>query len=228
MFVQIILPIIVCFVPVILAIIIFSKFQIKLIHQLLAVIIGLVAVLPISFIQYSLNNTRFLHNLTTTPILFYLITSFLVYGLLEESFKTAFLFLVPHKNYSTTQYFLLAGLTGLALAGFENVIYFLDRFHKANAKGAEFLYSLIFLRFFSADIIHFTCTAISGLFIITLRDKSLKTRWLFLLTAICLHGAYDFFAGFQNNLKWFQIMVILLAIIESRIKYKAVTTPEEK
>jgi RsiW-degrading membrane proteinase PrsW (M82 family) len=228
MFLQVILPIILCFVPVIIAALIIYRFEIKVLHILTAIIIGLVAILPISLIQYFINTQRIFHNIMTTPILYYLVSSLIVYGFIEETFKSGFAALVPHKNYSILQQTLLIGLMGLSLAGFENVVYFMDLFQKASNKGAQLIYTQIFARFFTADIIHFTCTAICGMFIISLRDKNLRTRWGFFLTAFLLHGAYDFFACFQNNLKWFQIPVILLAIVETRIKYKTLTTPDEE
>lgn len=227
MFLQVILPIILCFVPVIIGAVVFSRFKIKVIHLLIAILLGLVAVFPISLIQNLIEQTRVFQKFLTTPVFFYFIKSLLIYGLLEELLKAGFVALNPHKELTILQKVLLAGLLGLSLSGFENVVYFMNFFSDAKNKGAELLYSQIFLRFFTANIIHLCCTMLSGMFIITLRDKSLRRRWGLLIIAILLHGFYDFFAGFQNSLlNWFQIPVILLAVLEVRIKYKSLTLPE--
>ena len=44
--------------------------------------------------------------------------------------------------------------------------------------------------------------------------------------SILIHGIYDFFAGFQGGFKIFSIFVVLLAIIECRVKYKLLTEDE--
>jgi hypothetical protein len=45
---------------------------------------------------------------------------------------------------------------------------------------------------------------------------------------VLLHGIYDFFAGFANSLRWFSVAVVLMSIIECRIKYSALTNPEKE
>jgi hypothetical protein len=41
------------------------------------------------------------------------------------------------------------------------------------------------------------------------------------VVAVLLHGIYDFFAGFSStsNIRWFSVAVVLMAIIECRVKY---------
>ena len=57
-----------CFVPLILAIVLFTfAYKIKITHQLIAVLLGLLAVLPISFIQYFIPDFS---GLFSSPVLF--------------------------------------------------------------------------------------------------------------------------------------------------------------
>ena len=226
-----------CFVPLILALCIFSfGFKLKLTHQLIAVLLGLVAVLPISFIQY------FLPELPATginPVLHTLLKSLLLYGLIEELFKALILILLPHKMYDKNQensddttiglrnFLLLAFTAGLALGCFESVVYYFDHLQIANSRHATLLYGQIAVRIFTSDVIHMMCTGLCGLFIYSCRNKPRKVS--FLVIAVLLHGIYDFFAGFSttNNLRWFSIAVVLMAIIECRVKYTSLTAPEK-
>ena len=48
-----------------------------------------------------------------------------------------------------------------------------------------------------------------------------------LVVAVLLHGIYDFFAGFSGSLRWFAIAVVLMAMIECRIKYTSLKTEED-
>ena len=93
------------------------------------------------------------------------------------------------------------------------------------------MYLPIFLRIFTSDIIHLTCTGLSGLFIWSCRvredDKKGGPKFSILITAVLLHGFYDFFAGFTNNLRWFSAAVILLALVECRIKYTSLQNSEK-
>ena len=72
-----------------------------------------------------------------------------------------------------------------------------------------------------------TCTGLCGMFIYSCRHKPAKTSLL--ITAVILHGIYDFFAGFSttSNLRWFSIAVVLMAIAECRIKYTSLQNNEE-
>ena len=208
--------IILCFIPLIVCFLILTlAFKLKVTHQLLAMLFGLIAVLPISVIQYLIPNFNFLN----LNLVFYsFLKSLLIYGMIEEIFKTILLLPVPHKDYSQRDYLLLSFLMGLTLGCFESVVYYFDHLQIASYKGADLLYAQIFLRIFTSDIIRMTCTGLCGLFIYSCRAKPRKISVF--IVAILIHGVYDFFAGFHNNLKYFSIAVVLLAIIECRVKYK--------
>ena len=220
--------IILCFVPLILIILLFTFcYKLKITWQLIAVFLGLVAVLPISFIQFFLPE---LPGVGFSPILHALLKSLLLYGLIEELFKTLILIFLPHKNLSDTnpqrEFLQLAFVAGLALGCFESVVYYFDHLQIANSRGATLLYGQIAVRIFTSDIIHMMCTGLCGLFIYTCRNK--PGRVSFLIIAVLLHGIYDFFAGFAGNIRWFSVAVVLMSIAECRIKYISLQNNEEQ
>ena len=219
---------ILCFVPLILVVALFTfAYKLKLMYQLIAVFLGLIAVLPISFIQFFLPE---LPGVGFSPILHALLKSLLLYGLIEELFKTLILIFLPHKNLSEStearDFLQLAFVAGLALGCFESVVYYFDHLQIANSRGATLLYGQIAVRIMTSDVIHMTCTGLCGLFIYSCRKAPRHTS--FLIIAVLLHGIYDFFAGFANDLRWFSVAVVLMAIIECRIKYSTLTNPEKE
>ncbi|MBE6360798.1 MAG: PrsW family intramembrane metalloprotease [Treponema bryantii] len=220
---------ILCFVPLLFAFCLFTfVFKLKISHQLLAILLGLAIVFPISVIQYVVPTTNVFQNM---PIVGTMLKSLIIYGLVEELFKT--IVLVPvlstksiKEEYSALQLLFLSFLLGLSLACFESLVYLFDRLQIANNKGAQLLYHHIFLRIFTSDLIHMSCAGLCGLFVISKRYNNNKSKISYLFLAILLHGIYDFFAGFQNNLKYFSYLVVLLALIECRVKYTALTKKE--
>ena len=220
---------ILCFVPLLFAFCLFTfVFKLKISHQLLAILLGLIIVFPISVIQYVVPTTNIFQNM---PIVGTMLKSLIIYGLVEELFKT--IVLVPvlstksiKEEYSAIQLLFLSFLLGLSLACFESLVYLFDRLQIANNKGAQLLYHHIFLRIFTSDLIHMSCAGLCGLFVISKRYNNNKSKISYLFLAILLHGIYDFFAGFQNNLKYFSYLVVLLALIECRVKYTALTKKE--
>lgn len=220
---------ILCFVPLLFAFCLFTfVFKLKISHQLLAILLGLAIVFPISVIQYVVPTTNVFQNM---PIVGTMLKSLIIYGLVEELFKT--IVLVPvlstksiKEEYSVIQLLFLSFLLGLSLACFESLVYLFDRLQIANNKGAQLLYHHIFLRIFTSDLIHMSCAGLCGLFVISKRFNNNKSKISYLFLAILLHGIYDFFAGFQNNLKYFSYFVVLLALIECRVKYTALTKKE--
>ena len=220
---------ILCFVPLLFAFWIFTFiFKLKISHQLLAMLLGLAIVFPMSVIQYVVPTTNVFQNM---PIVGTMLKSLLIYGLIEELFKT--IVLVPvlstksiKEDYSALQMLFLSFLLGLSLGCFESLVYLFDRLQIANNRGAQVLYHLVFLRIFTTDLIHMACAGLCGLFVISKRYNNQKLKNSYLFLAILLHGIYDFFAGFQNNLKYFSFLVVLLAIIECRVKYTSLTKTE--
>lgn len=217
------LGIVLCFIPLILMFIIDTFcFKLEALHQLFAILLGLFAVLPISFIQYFLPGIKFLEAM---PVLYSLLKSIILYGLVEEMVKMVLFLPLPHKDYTEFKTLMLAFIFGAAIASFESVVYFLTYLQNSQITGGKLLYGSIFLRIFSSDIIHICCTGLCALFVYTLRNKPAKIS--ILVTAILLHGIYDFFAGFTNGLRWFSVPVILLTIAECRIKYTSLQTEKQ-
>lgn len=216
MFLSIILPVFLCFIPLIVGFLVFSlKFRTRAAHFVVAMLLGLVAVLPISIIQFFLPEISLFG---TSPILRSILKSILLYGLVEELLKSIFMLPIPKKEKSALEFLILAFTFGLTLGCFESVVYYLDHLQLATSRGATLLYGSIFVRIFSSDIIHMCCAGLGGLFIFSIVKKQTKVSCL--ICAILIHGFYDFFAGFQNGLKWFAIFAVLLAIVECRIKYQ--------
>lgn len=218
-----ILPIIACFIPLmILFFILLFGFKTKITHLLITFVIGLLSVLPVSIVQYLLAMIQFNW---AQPLYFVFLQSLLVYGLIEELFKLMLTFTLPQKDYTPLNFLLLSFFFGLSLGCFESVIYFLDHFQKSAAAGGMLLYRPIFVRMFTSDLIHMTCAGLLGIFVYQKRkgDTSVKL----VVTAILLHGIYDFFAGFANGFKYFSIVVILFALIQCRVQYSMYNSAEK-
>lgn len=211
-----------CFIPLFICFfVLLFKFKLKITHLLLAILFGLIAILPISFIQYFIPDFKLFF---TNQILGQLIKSFLLYGFIEEIFKMFFLLPLTKNKTEIKDFLLIALMLGLSLGCFETAVYYFDHLNMATTKGASLLYGQIFVRIFTADIIHIACSILNGLFVYSI--KSNKKKVSILVMSILIHGIYDFFAGFQGGFKIFSIFVVLLAIIECRVKYKLLTEDE--
>ena len=211
-----------CFIPLFICFfVLLFKFKLKITHLLLAILFGLIAILPISFIQYFIPDFKLFF---TNQILGQLIKSFLLYGFIEEIFKMLFLLPLTKNKTEIKDFLLIALMLGLSLGCFETEVYYFDHLNMATTKGASLLYGQIFVRIFTADIIHIACSILNGLFVYSI--KSNKKKVSILVMSILIHGIYDFFAGFQGGFKIFSIFVVLLAIIECRVKYKLLTEDE--
>jgi len=221
---QLVLPVLICFIPVVICFFIFKQFQIKAVHLFAAILLGLAAILPISFLQFWIPDPK---ATIINPIIYSLLKSLIIFGLVEEAFKALLIWPLPGKKEETPlKFMLIAFMFGISLGCFESVVYYLDRLQMSLSRGGSLLYTQIFIRLFSSDIIHMTCAGLGGLFVYTAVNKAPKFQ--FFMYAFVLHGLYDFFAAFQNNLKWFAIPVIMLAIMECRIKYTTLVPSEEE
>lgn len=209
-----------CCIPFLLCFISFKLFSsIKVSTELFASLFGLLAVLPITFLQYILSDVISENNLFILEGVFPLFMKALIYcGLIEEIIKMLFIACVPKKKISFNNFFMAALLFGLCIGCFESVVYFLRNLQQANVRGAELIYYLIFARIFSADLIHMFCAGLCGIFVWSCILKQYDFGAL--IFSILIHGVYDFFASFQSNIKWFSVVAILFVIIETRIHYE--------
>ena len=218
-----ILPIILCFIPLLLTFcLLLFCFKMKLTHLLVAFLCGLVCVLPVSVIQFFCGMAPFFSN---QSLIFILIKSILLYGLVEELCKMGLIFVLPHKDYTPFKFLMLSFFFGLSLGCFESVIYFLDHCQKSSSIGGVLLYKPVFIRMFTADLIHMCCAGLLGIFVFENRRSA--AYFSLVILAVCLHGVYDFFAGFANSFKYFSLAVIFFAAIECRVRY-SIYNPAEK
>lgn len=179
----------------------------KFLTALFACLLGILAIIPISAVQFLLDKTQIFKN---NSLLSILINDLILNGLIEESFKMLLLFLIPSKNTKLYNFFAYSIICGLTFACFENLIYFI-------VMGGT---QQIELRIFTSMLIHLTCTALSGIFVYSVKNhKKIFSPYIW---AICLHGIYNYFAGFKMNTPffYFSFVVILTAFVECRLFYK--------
>lgn len=209
-----------CFLPYVLCFVFFKAFSsIKISTELIASVLGLIAVFPIAFLQFITNDFLPLQDFFLTHgIVSVLLKMILCYGLIEECLKLVFMLFIPKKALSFNNFFMATLLCGLCLGCFESVLYFLHHLETATQQGAELVYYLIFARIFSANLIHTFCAGLSGIFIWSCISKQIDV--LSPIFAILLHGLFDYFTSLESNLKWFSVVVILFLIIEVHIRYE--------
>lgn len=212
-----------CFVPLaVLFCILLFGFKLKSVHLLLALLMGLISVLPISVIQFFSGYLPFFRAHTLSAVL---LKSVLLYGMIEELIKFGLTFPLPHKDYSERDFLFLAFFMGLSLGCFESVIYYLDHFQMSRNLGGVLQYKPVLIRMFTSDLIHMFCSGLLGLFVWEKRNRDIRLFLIFM--AVILHGLYDFFAGFSNNFRFFSFAVILFAAVECRIRYSMYNSYEK-
>lgn len=208
--------IILCFIPVAAVFILFRILIAGMTvgKELLACLIGLAALVPITLLQFFFGDFFVLNDKVVFSILF---RALILYGLIEEGIKCAALFLFPVKNITLKQMFFYAFLAGLFLGCFESVIYLVNSIQKADARGGEVLLYMIYLRTFTAVVIHSFCAGLLGIFVYSVKKK--KYMWTALLYAVLIHGLYDFFVIMPSPMNYFSYVTILLLLLECRISY---------
>ena len=208
------------FIPFILCFFLFRfLFKMKFSTELFACLFGFLSVLPITFLQFYLMSLVPEQLFSGKTDLGGLFCKFLVYnGLVEELIKVLLIALIPHKKLNLRAFFVASLLCGLCLGSFESMIYFLQHLSEAKQSGAELLYSLIFARMFSSDLIHVFCAGLGGLFVWGIRHK--KNNPMIFIYAVVCHGLFDFFVYFDLWIHWFAVAAILFAVIECRVKYQ--------
>ncbi len=193
-----------CFIPLIAVFICVAVMAkgFKLWKGLLACILGLAAVIPIAIMQLFVGALISAKNLQGI-----LISAIVVNGLIEESIKMLFMFLLPAKNTRENLFFLYSILSGLALGCCETLFYLISGIDSLG------------LRMATAVIIHVACGALDGLFVYGIKTKRFNLSPFFF--SFMLHGIYNYFAGFGQSSIYFYLSfaVILFAIIECRIQY---------
>ncbi|MBP3710482.1 MAG: PrsW family intramembrane metalloprotease [Treponema sp.] len=208
------LAIMLCFIPLFAFILLIRFFfNIHFITELTAVLLGLAAVLPISFLQFYISGfAPFASNIWHTQFLRALFFN----GFIEELIKMVVLILLPSKKLSLGKFLLCSLLCGISLGCFESAIYFLQRLQHAHALGAQLVYRQIFMRMFTTDIVHALCAGLSCFFVWGSKNK--KVHVLPFIFAVLLHGLYNFFALY-DALRVFSFVAILFMAIQCRLYY---------
>ena len=167
-------------------------------NGVVSILLGLFSVIPISAIQFAI---EYYH-------VDDLVKSLLINGVVEETIKMFLLFFISRKL-NLSAFFSCALLSGLALGCFEALVYLVSGIQNLE------------LRMLTAVVIHACCAGLSGLFVYSVKNES--TKVLSFILAILLHGVYNYFAGFKMNsfFFWFSLVVVLVAVVECRIRYRA-------
>ncbi|MBR6142686.1 MAG: PrsW family intramembrane metalloprotease [Treponema sp.] len=187
------------------------------VHGAAACLCGLLALLPIELLLIIIHTW---HPFASVNLPGRLIKGLLINGIIEESAKMAFLFLLPAKKSKLSAFFSYAVLCGLTLGCLETLIYLIY----GNRS--------ITLRLFTAVVMHTFCAGLSGLFVYCIKrrqelaDKSLL--WLPFALAVLFHGLYNYFAGIYGTLHYFAYAVIVATILECKLRYQSVKIKFER
>ena len=197
--------------------------NLKIRYCFLAALLGLLTVIPTSFIQFYVFNLPVFTSYTFSSVM---ITAILFNGLIEESMKMLFLCLIPQKKLVLSTYFCCAAIFGLTLGGFESVIYIIKKFGEIHGQGGhEIVIHLLIDRIFTAQAIHLFCALLSSLYLWNFRRH--KKNIMPFVYAVLLHGIYNFFASFNSMYHWLAVIAILFAAVECRIFYIASSQGEK-
>ncbi len=201
-------PLLICISPVVVAFFIMFFFikEFKFFRGIFAILSGLFVVVPIAALQFFLEGLDFFHPVSLFEIL---LKSILINGIVEETMKMGVLFLFPAKDVRLKVFFFCAVLSGISLGCFESIVYV--------ASGAQSLG----LRLITALVVHACCSGLSSLFVYSVKNNGFNI--FSFIMAIILHGVYNYFAGFKMDsfFFWFSFVVVIVAIIECRIRYRA-------
>lgn len=217
--------IILCFIPFIAVFLLFKIFnnKISVVKELLASLIGLIAVVPITFLQFFCGDFLLFKDNLLLSLLF---RAIVLYGLVEEGIKCGCLFIFPTKKVNGKLMFLYSLLAGLFLGSFESVIYVITSIQNATTARGQVLLHLIYLRTFTSIVVHTFCAGLLGLFVYSVKNK--KKMVGAVVTAVLMHGLYDFFTVMNKPINYFAYVTIVLLILECKIYYDRVKKLDEE
>lgn len=204
-------PIILCFVPFVTMFALFAILvpEFSAPKGLVASLAGLLALVPITIAQLLIPGMRLFGQSRALSILLY---SIVFLGLVEECFKALALFVVGAKAERAGLWFCYSLLAGMIFGCFESVIYFLQDFQNI---GHGVTLNLIYLRMFTAVLVHTLCAGLGGFTIYYCKNLGWNV-WP-LLNAVLIHGLYDYFVSFNTPVRFFCVIVILSAVIKCRV-----------
>jgi len=195
-------------------------------YLFLAIVMGLIAVLPAAFVQYYFRDAGIFN---TNEIFYLLLTAVLFNGLIEEGVKTLFLGLVPQKKLTLGAFLSTCLMFGLTFGTLESVVYLVnyiqqDKFIQDSYASASEALKFVFLRMGTAVALHSACSVLGGLFWWKWRHKSFSLMPF--LYAIVLHGIYNYFACMKGFFWWLSIVALLFAVLECRVFYTGIVANE--
>lgn len=213
-------PIILCFVPFVTMFALFTILvpKISVVKELVASLAGLFALIPITVAQFLIPGMRLFGQSSAGGILLY---SIVFLGLVEECFKALLLFIVGSKGERASHWFCYSLLAGMIFGCFESVIYF---FQDIQNIGHGVTLNLIYLRMFTAVLVHALCAGLGGFTVYYCKNFRLNV-WP-LLNAVLIHGLYDYFVSFNTPVKYFSAIVILSAAIKCRVCFLQIAEEE--
>ena len=213
-------PIILCFVPFVTMFALFTILvpKISVVKELVASLAGLLALIPITLAQFMIPGMRLFGQSSAGGILLY---SIVFLGLVEECFKALLLFIVGAKEEKLSCWFCYSLLAGMIFGCFESVIYF---FLNIQTIGHGVTLNLIYLRMFTAVLVHTLCAGLGGFTVYYF--KNIRRNVWPLLNAVLIHGLYDYFVSFDTYVKFFCIIVILSAAIKCRVCFLQIAEEE--
>jgi len=204
---NLLLSISLCFIPLVITVFLVHILipDYSNLYAFIGILAGLGAIVPVTILQYAIPQLPItIANTVFSALLFALLFN----GLIEETIKMIFIAFIPGKNKNFNIFLATAFIIGCSFGCFEAVIYFI-----AGQK-------TISIRLITAVILHILCTGLSGMYLWTFKNgKGMISAFI---TAIILHGIYNFFAGFSGGFWWFSIVTILFAAIQCRIYYKKI------
>lgn len=193
----------ICLVPLFLFSIVFLLCIKKLspLHLFLAILLGLIAIVPVTAIQFFLMK---LPIFTTQTLLSVFVITFVFNGLIEESIKMTTALFLPSKKMTLASFVACGFLIGCAFGSFENIVYLVS--------GTKY----VSVRFFTSLLLHSCCTGLSAIYVWSFKHKEPKI-YCFIL-AVLLHGLYNFFAG-SERFWWFSIITIIYAAVRLKFSF---------
>jgi len=202
----------ICFVPLILltAVLLAVCKKLTVGSALISILSGLAAIIPIAVIQFLLLS---LPIFKSTKIVSVFLTAVLFNGLIEETIKMLMLMIIPGKKKDAVTFTICALIAGFSIGTFETVVYML--MYGTNS---------IILRYATAVLIHTFCAGLSGLYVWSFKQKQQYLRPF--ISAVFIHGLYNFFAGFIFPLKAFSFVTIVYAAVRLKFSYDRLTSSE--
>lgn len=219
MFITLILPIILCLLPILFfAILIGAGAKINIWQLLLAIALGVICFFPTQIVDEFVV-------CKIIPRIYPTRRTFLSWVLFAELIKGIFLIPLSSKKNNTLQFLLVSMLAGLTFGCGQTIVQYLTQAGNAMARGATLVWPKLLLQFAFIDLINMACSGLAGMFILSAKRK--ETKWLLIFYPFVMRALFEFF-NVKLEIKWFVIVVLLLALLECRIKYKAMSEDDEE